>query len=475
MASAVPPVTFGTNGFIVPSEPDILAGVQTDLNTAFGGNLNPALDTPQGQLATSEAAVIGNANSTFQYFTTQVDPAFSTGRMQDAIARIYFLERIPSQPTTLQLSCSGLTGVTIPLGALVSDPNSNIYQCTGSGTIPGSGLVTLTFSAQIPGPLTIPSSVSIYQAVTGWDSATIVSGIIGQNTETRQAFEARRAASVAQNSVGSLPSVLGALLSVSGVLDAFVTENPTANPLTVGGVVLVPNSLYAAVYGGAPASVAGALWSRKAPGCAYNGNTTVVVTDTNSGYTPPAPTYNVTFQVPAPLAIIFAVSIANNAQIPSNAVTLIQNAIVSAFSGADGGPRARIGSTIYASRFVAPVAALGSWVNLISLSIGSANTASATFTGSIGANGTMTVTALTSGTIGVGQVLSDGSGLIIAGTTILTQVNGTVGGVGHYTVSISQIVGSEIIKSVAANQNLVVVNINQVPIIAPANVAVTII
>lgn len=472
--TAVPPVTFGPTGFLIPSEPAVLAGVQTDNNAAFGGNLNPALDTPQGQLSTSEAAVIGNTNSTFQFFTTQVDPAFATGRMQDAIARIYFLERIPSQPTTLQLACSGLSGVTIPLGALVTDPNSNIYQCTGSGTIPGSGSVTLTFAAQVPGPLVVPPSVSIYQAVTGWDSASIASGIVGQNTETRQAFEARRAASVAQNSVGSLSSIQGAVLSVPGVLDAFTTENPTASPLTVGGVALVPNSLYVAVYGGAPASVAGAIWAKKAPGCAYNGNTTVVVTDSNSGYTPPAPTYSVTFEIPPPLAVTFAVNIANNAQIPSNAATLIQNAIISAFGGGDGGPKARIGSTIYASRFVAPIAALGSWVNMISLNIGSANTASATFTGSIGANGTLTVSALTTGTIGVGQVLTDLNGIILAGTTILTQVNGTVGGVGHYTVSIPQIVGSEAIQSVAANQNLVGVRINQVPIIAAPNIVVTV-
>ena len=35
--TSVPPPTFGPKGFIAPSEADILAGVQADINAAFGG------------------------------------------------------------------------------------------------------------------------------------------------------------------------------------------------------------------------------------------------------------------------------------------------------------------------------------------------------------------------------------------------------------------------------------------------------
>ena len=79
------------------------------------------------------------------------------------------------------------------------------------------------------------------------------------------------------------------MLNVAGVLDAYVTENPSATPATIGGVTLVANSLYVAVTGGTAIDVATAIWSKKAPGCAYNGNTTVVVQDTSSGYSPPYP------------------------------------------------------------------------------------------------------------------------------------------------------------------------------------------
>jgi hypothetical protein len=366
----VPAPSFGPTGFVAPAESDILAGRLADINAAFGGNLNLDLVTPQGQLASSDTAIIGNCYDTFVAITNQVDPAFADGRMQDGIARIYFIERNPALPTSLQVSCLGLSGVAIPVGAQISDPGGNIYICTQAGVIPPGGSVTLSFACSTVGAVAVPATVSIFQAIPGWDSATVVSGVEGQETESRADFEARRAASVAQNSRGSLPSIVGAVLNVPNVIDAFVTENPTSSPLTIGGFTLVPNSVYVAAVGGDPVAIAQAIWSRKAPGCNYNGNTTVTVLDTNSGYTPPFPAYAVQFEIPPALPILFSVSIANSVTVPSNATALIQAAIISAFAGQDGGPRARIGSTIFASRYYAPIAALGSWAQIVSISVG---------------------------------------------------------------------------------------------------------
>ena len=85
----VPGITFGPNGPVAPSEQDVLTGMQADIDQAFGGGLNPALETPQGQLASSFTAITGNANDTFVSMTNQFDPAYAAGRFQDAIGRIY--------------------------------------------------------------------------------------------------------------------------------------------------------------------------------------------------------------------------------------------------------------------------------------------------------------------------------------------------------------------------------------------------
>lgn len=439
MTTNVPAPIFGANGFIVPTDDAILTGVLADLNTAFGGNLNiTKLDTPQGQLASSMAAIISDADQTFAYYTNQVDPAYATGRMQDAIGRIYFIERLPASQTVVTCLCTGAVNTVIPIGSLAQDAAGNVYLATTGGTIPLSGQLTLQFANQVVGPIPCPSNTLtiIYKAIPGWDSINnTADGVLGTNTETRQAFEARRAASVALNSVGSLPSMKGAVLNVSGVLDAYVTENYTASPVTVGGMTLVANSIYVAAVGGADADVAQAVWSKKAPGCAYNGNTTVVVQDTNSGYNPPYPSYNVTFQRPASLPIYFLVTLVNNTGIPANATTLIQNAIINAFAGADGGPRARIGDNILASRYYAPIASLGSWALIESLFIASIDAPDAIFPGTISTTTLTSGTAL-SGTIAIGQYLSDANGRVITGTKI------TAGSGSSWTITPSQTVAA---------------------------------
>ena len=200
----VPAPTFTANGFVSPSGPAILAGVEADINAAFGNTLNFNLNTPQGQLASSEAAIIANVYALFCLYAQLVDPAYSFGRMQDAIARIYFLERDPAEPTALQVICTGLPGVVITAGAspaTISDVSGNLYSCIQEATIGVDGTVTTSFACTIPGPVAVPGAneISIYQAIPGWDTVAVASGVEGVAVESRQAFEIRRQDTVAGN------------------------------------------------------------------------------------------------------------------------------------------------------------------------------------------------------------------------------------------------------------------------------------
>ncbi|CCE07327.1 conserved hypothetical protein [Bradyrhizobium sp. STM 3843] len=470
LTTNVPGITFGPNGFVAPPEQDVLTGMQADIDQAFGGGLNPALETPQGQLASSMTAITANANDTFVNLSNQFDPAYAVGRFQDAIGRIYFIERNPAQPTAVLATCTGLAGVPIPVGALARAEDDNIYVCTEAGTIPQSGSIVLPFECTNTGPIPCPAGTlnRIYQSIPGWDSITnLTDGVLGTDVESPQAFEERRRASVALNSLGSVPSVRGAVLSVPGVLDAYVTENAFAEQVTIGGQILVPNSLYVAAVGGAALNVATAIWSKKAPGCNYNGNTTVTVQDQSAGLTPPYPSYDVTFLVPPSLDVLFAINLLNNPLVPSDAVSQIQQAIMQAFAGADGLPRARIGSTLLASRYYPPIVKLGSWAQILSVTIGSRNAPAAQVAGLIAGN-VLTVTATQSGALAVGQTLDDASGIILPGTKI------TAGAGNVWQVSKAQNVAAETIYGVVPIGTSVGVNINQVPTISADNIAVTV-
>lgn len=392
----VPQLTYGPTGFIPPAAPLVLGGVQADISAAFGTVLNYNLNTPQGQLSSSWAANVVAANSAITWLTQQFDPAYAQGRFQDAIGRYYFIVRQPATATTLQVLCNG-AGVTIPLGATIQDPAGNIYANTAAGTIGvGGGTITLAFACTVLGPIAIPATISIYQAIPGWDTVALTTGSTqGVAVEGSGAFESRRAASVAQNSFGPIGAIIGAVASVPGVTDFFGYANATAGSVTVGGVSIAANAIYICAVGGTNAAVAAAIFSKKSPGAPMVGNTTVTVADNNPLYTAPQ-NYNILFQRPTNLQIVFHVTIANNANVPSNAIAQVQNAIINAFNG---NPSACV-CTAAISGFA------------------------------------MVITAVTSGTPAYGQIVY-GPG-VAPGTTITSLTAGATSGTYNATVSVSQ-------------------------------------
>ncbi|MFA6213439.1 MAG: baseplate J/gp47 family protein [Candidatus Paceibacterota bacterium] len=375
MSTNVPAIVWDKDaGPLLPQESAILAGVRSDQNAAFGYPLNPALETPQGQLASSLSAVVSDCYSQWAYLVNQIDPATSEGIMQDAIGRIYYIERDPAKATSVQCLCIGVAGTPIPVGAQVSDGSGGVYSCVQGGTISGSGNVTLQFQNDVYGPLPCPAGTinRIHKMIPGWDAVSnTADGVLGNDVEGRAAFEERRALSVALNAQGSTESIYAAVLNVPGIVDAYVVENTSHLPVFYGATnySLLPNSIYVAAVGGNADEIAQAIYVKKGTGCNYNGNTLVNVAD-NSRYELPYPSYEVRLNIPTTTPILFSVSIANNPALPANVVALVKAAIINAFAGGDGGQRARIGSTIYALRYISPVRAVDENIEVLSLGIG---------------------------------------------------------------------------------------------------------
>ena len=102
-------------------------------------------------------------------------------------------------------------------------------------------------------------------------------------------------------------------------------------------------------------------------------------------------------------------------------------------------------------------------MRIVSLGIGSPNAPDAAFQASIATN-VLTVSAITSGTIVVGGVVTDATGNVIAGTTISSFMSGS-GGTGTYGLSVTYTnpVLSEAMASTTPNDNDVVVRVDQTP------------
>lgn len=448
--TAVPDIQFTDTGLVLPQEAAILAGVQSDINGAFGNKLNYTTQkTPQGQLSTSTTAIIADKNDQFALYVNQVDPDTNSGFMQDAIARIYFLNRKAGLPTVVQGLCVGALGTPIPVGAQARDTSGNLYICTQAGTIPVTGNITLPFANIIVGPIACPATTlsQIYQAIPGWDTITNVSdGVVGANIETDAEFRVRRDQSVALNAHGSLPAIYAAVFDVANVIDVYATENVTGSPIVVGSTnyTLKPHSVYVAATGGLAADTANAIWTKKDLGADMNGNTNVTVTD-DSGYSFPQPSYTITLERPPATPFNFIVNIKNAASLPSTIAADVTAAIAAQFNGVVGavlpngviamtsGARARIGSLLLAAGFYGPVATCeGPAVPVQVLSIFLGSTFSGHGTLVVG-SAVLTVTGVTSGALTAGTAISGTS--IPAGATIVQQLTGAVGGIGTYQMS----------------------------------------
>lgn len=373
--SNVPALQITPTGVTVPQSVDIRAGVLADTNEAFGGELDVVTpSTPQAYLADNLTQNIVDANSQIAYFVNQVDPANAEGRMQDAIARIYFLDRNGATASVVQATCVGQSGVTLPAGMLAEDDAGNIWISTDSAAFPAGGSMVIPFACQTLGPveLGIGQLTRIAQTFNGWDAVTnLTAASVGSNTESRAQFEARRRESVAANAHGSVPSIRAAVWGVDGVLDVFAYDNFTNATINYGSTnyPIVAHSVYVGVVGGDSADIAKAIWSKKDCGCNMNGNTSVVVQD-KDGYSYPYPQYTVKFHRPASTPIKFFVQLANNASLPSNITQLTKDAIKATFNGLNGAQRARMGGTIFASNFYGAVASIGVSVSILQIKVG---------------------------------------------------------------------------------------------------------
>ena len=373
MSTSVPPIIWTPEGVVLPTDAAILAGEQSDINNAFGGGVNPSLSTPQGQIASSNSAIISDKNSAIAYVVNQIDPQYAEGRFQDAIGRFYFMTRNAASSTVVIATIGGIPGSYIPAGVLALDTSQNVYQLLGSVNIGMDGTVPAEFANVATGPIPCPvgALTQLYQTVPGWDTVTNASaGILGSDVESSQAFELRRQNSVALNSHGTTDAIFANVYAVAGVLDCYVIDNPSGNTVDYGSTnyPLAPHSIYAAVIGGSASAIAQAIWNAKDGGCNYNGNTTETVYDTR--YAAPQPAYAVTFEIPSAVSVYFAVTVTNAATLPSDYATLIQNAIIAQFNGENGNTPAGIASLILALSYTGAIFAAVPGLSLVSIFVG---------------------------------------------------------------------------------------------------------
>lgn len=365
MSSHVPPVRFTPQGLQIPTETEVLNGVLADFNDAFGGGLNLNLETPQGQLASSLAAVIADKNDLIAELVNQVHPDYADGIMQDAVAKIYFLERKPATDSTVDCEFTGLPGTQIPQGFIVQDADGNNWTLQQPLGIPAGGTVTgrLAFSGSLNAPA--HSVNRIYRSLVGLDRADNPRAAVpGRPQESRAEFAERRRRSVAVNAQGTVQAVYANVFALDGVRDVYVADNPKGQSVQLGAGrhTLKPHSIYVAAVGGSDKEIAETILRYAGSGCDFNGNTEITVYDEN--YSEPKPAYQVAFMRPAELPVYFRIKVERGAALGFQ--TALKQAVINAFNNG----QARIGATLYAIGYVQPLVQAVPEVRILDVEIG---------------------------------------------------------------------------------------------------------
>ena len=328
--------------------------------------LNTEAETPAGQLIDGQTALIAEKDAEILRMGNNFNPQTATGVAQDALAKIYFLERQVAEPTLVTCQCKGLQGTIIPYGAVVQDVNGNTFYNIVPSTIPASGEVSTVFRCSVYGPIEVGAETvnKIITVIPGWDSVSnMAAGVTGRDKETQSEFENRRAASVAKNSHGLAESVGGTVGNLRGVVACRVEQNRGDSAITKMGVTIPPHSIYLSVYGGEQQDIGYVIHTKLDAGCGTAGNTSVTITDETNGSE-----HIYYYEIPTTENFGVRVVMQRTSDTPEDIVSLIKTAIINNFNGDSGYERAKMGDRIYASRFYADVIAVGA-ENLTSIEI----------------------------------------------------------------------------------------------------------
>ena len=341
-------------GLTVESAADVLSTIENDWKSAFSGTGLPPLDvdpeTPAGQLIASITALVHAKDSEILFLANQFNPETAEGRWQEALGKIYFLERKLAEPTVVECACMGMYNTVIPAGSIVQSDDGYQLRSLDTAIIPSSGTINVEFETVETGAISIPANSvnTIITTIPGWDTVSnSAAGVTGRAVESRTEFETRRYNSVATNAHGSVSAIQGAISGVDGVLDCKVLENSTDTAMTILGVSVDPHSICACVFGGDGTDIAEAIYRKKDAGCGTTGSTVVSYTDPdfkNAVYT-----YNILR--PIVVDVKMAVTIKNTGSTPASIADDIKAALIADFDGQGENARVGLGQTLYASRF----------------------------------------------------------------------------------------------------------------------------
>lgn len=347
-------------GFDVTEIDDLREQIASEWQEAFKEKDRPLLntdpETPQGQIIDSQVATVNQKDSEVLYLAQQFDPRTAEGRFQDALAEIYFIKRKSAINSYAICTLNGRAGTQIDAGALIeSEIDGTQWSLDQNVTIPAGETITAKFTCLTEGAISASSGTltKIVTTVTGWDTVTNATAIVGSLEESQSAFEQRRKDSVSLNARSTVNAVYANVAQCDGVIAVYAVDNKKNISETIDNYTLTPHSIFVSVIGGENEDIAKAIYNNLSAGCDYNGNTSVDITNEYSGAVE-----TVKFYRPDVFNVFVKVQIQNSASLQNDYENIVKQAVYNNFYGLDSTKinnepllRLKMNDDLYSSRF----------------------------------------------------------------------------------------------------------------------------
>lgn len=279
-------MSFGVtaDGFVLKRLEDIKAEMQDDARSIFGIGINLDERSPMGQLIGVAAERHSKIWELAQDIYNSQDVMSVEDAAQDLLYEINDVQRLaPTKSTTNLYFLATLTGITIPIGTVVSrSDNPDIKFVTTEEKVtenPVTPFALVPAEAQTTGPIQAPAgTLTVLESVISGvlSVMNLEDAVLGTDLETNEAYRLRRAERLHRRGSATLEGIMKSVETVPGVSEVGIEEN--ASP-TVDDFGRPPHSFETIVTGGSDALIGAAILAAKPAGIQAYGDESVDVLD----------------------------------------------------------------------------------------------------------------------------------------------------------------------------------------------------
>lgn len=329
-------VTINENGISTQTYQQLLATFKGMMTQIFGTDIVLDNSTMDGQLVGILCQAFQQANNAMVKIFSGFSPSNAQGEYLDSLVAINGLERLPASYSTVEVIISGEANTQITAG-IVADTNNNQWNLPATVTIPASGSITVTATAQESGAVyASPNSVTtIVTPFSGWQSVTNPNASnTGTPAETDASLRQRQAISQELPNQTIAQGLQAGILTLPNVTYCQVYCNNTDS---TDGNNIPAHCISVVVGGGDTQSIAQMIANKKTLGCGTYGETSVTLSDGSI----------IQFQPQKYIWFRIVVNIQPTINYNDNIGYAIQQAVYNYINNAD------IGSTIWLSKIQA--------------------------------------------------------------------------------------------------------------------------